>query len=86
MKKIITNKKALELDGAEIINFGNLYRIQTSSYKVNGKEIATAITVDGYRIKNNNLKNLEWDEEISSTVYIGEDVSDYREYEWAQYI
>ncbi len=44
------------------------------------------MTVDGYRTDSNNPEELEWDEEISCTVHVGDDISDYAEYEWAQYI
>lgn len=85
MKKL-TNEMAIRLDGMTIHNFTNVYEVSTSTYKKNGEKITIEMTVDGYRTDSNNPEELEWDEEISCTVHVGDDISDYAEYEWAQYI
>lgn len=86
MRKIITMELAQKLDGQEIYNVSNLYKITTNTIKVNGKEVVTSVTVDGYRMENYDDTKIEWDEAISDELYIGDDVSNYHAYEWAQFI
>lgn len=68
MKKLtLTTELALWLDGKELIdNKTNLeYRINTSTFKRDGKQVVLEMTVDAY------IDN-EWEEEFSNTLHIGD--------------